>query len=165
MVRTSVSFPCYLCVVFFSGRINLALIWNRPLHKKEGGCAVCPRRCGRGVLWQLCRSCPAPRSPHLGGAAVIDFSGPGCCGGTTVIHFSGPGCHVDSEGGSAGEMRGVPWRGSRGRSSWRMSRHFHQRQEKHAQPPCWENALMGKNPTCQLGLHIYMPPHLKTDYT
>lgn len=29
-----------------------------------------------------------------------------------------------------------------------MSSHFHQRQEKHTQPPCWENALMGKNPVC-----------------
>lgn len=108
---------------------------------------------------------PLPPTANLGGAAVIDFSGPGCCGGTTVIHFSGPGCQVGSAGGSAGQMWGVPWRGSRGRSSWRMSRHFHQRREKYAQPSRWENALMGKNPACQLGLRIYMTPRLKIDYT
>lgn len=62
MVGTSNSFPCYSCVVFFSGRINLALIWSRPSRKKKGGmCCLSPQvRAGdpRAALPKL------PSAPH-----------------------------------------------------------------------------------------------------
>lgn len=59
-----------------------------------------PAGAGRGSCGSAAEiaSAPLPVRADLGGAAGI--------------HFSGPGCQVDSEGGSAGEVRGVPWQGT-----------------------------------------------------